>query len=122
MVFVFAVENARLPQGEEGRGLLPEPGRPHAVLQVSARPRSSARPAVGGFQRARFMFWMTVAYRTFEGYAFRSGAVGSVSFSALLFCVSNVLIPNLLRVDNVSQRFSLRLGRDLGGLVCMLHT
>ena len=34
--FVFTVENARLPQGEKGRGFLPEPGWPDAVLQVSA--------------------------------------------------------------------------------------
>lgn len=34
VVSVFPVENARLPQGEEGRGLLSEPGRPDAILQV----------------------------------------------------------------------------------------
>lgn len=34
VVSVFPVENARLPQGEEGCGLLSEPGGPDAVLQV----------------------------------------------------------------------------------------
>lgn len=89
MVFVFAVENARLPQGEEGRRLLPEPGRPHAVLQVSALPCSAARLAVGAFWRVRFALWTTVASRTLEGYAFISGAVGSVSLSCCSVLVTS---------------------------------
>lgn len=33
-VLCVSVEDAGLPEGKEGCRLLPEPGRPHAVLQV----------------------------------------------------------------------------------------
>ena len=35
VVYLFTAENAWLPQGEKGRGLLSEPGWPDAVMQVS---------------------------------------------------------------------------------------
>lgn len=79
-VHVFAAEDARLPEGQEGRRLLPEPGRPDAVLQVS-------QPAPG------LLLGVSVTQHSSKG------ATVTVLFSACLLGANSILIAKLLSVN-----------------------